>query len=30
MTCLESRIRLLCFLKAAGKETRADQENERE
>src|SRR2546430_4181384 len=30
MTCFESRIRLLCFLKAAGKETRADQENERE
>src|SRR5213075_676394 len=24
MTCFESRIRLLCFLKAAGEESRAD------
>src|SRR4029078_905850 len=30
MTCFESRIRFLCFLKAAGEESGADEENERE
>src|SRR5215467_2756523 len=30
MTCFEARIRLLRFLQAADKESRVDQENERE